>query len=159
MKEITLLDHRDFLAYIIKSIKGANESIDISLYKFSLPSNEKQGIYHQLRVVLESAVEKGNRCRVMLSRVEPDQGVSAVNWATAQWLKSVGIECRYLYSRSCLHTKMMIIDNKTLVVGSHNWVERTYNGTVDISVVISDYPIVARAANFFEDLWLKSNRW
>lgn len=158
-KGVVFLGHKTYLRYIVELIKDAETSVDLAFYKFALPGNTKKSSFLMVRLAIESAVIRGVLCRVILSRMEPDIGVSATNWATAQWLKSIGIEARYLVSRACLHTKLMIVDNDVLVIGSHNWSGNTYDVTVDASVAIHKGIAIAEASNFFEVLWSKSKPW
>src|SRR4030042_7068000 len=68
-------------------------------------------------------------------------------------LKQAGIEGKHLVHDKVVHTKIMIIDGKIAVVGSHNYTHSAFNYNHEVSVIIRDPDLCFQLTTHFNNLW------
>ena len=56
-------------------------------------------------------------------------------------------------SDKLLHSKVIVIDDRTVVLGSHNWTAGSYFGFDDLSFLISSEEICRQQRRRFNELW------
>lgn len=129
---------------IVEQIQSANQSIEIEMFVFS-----SQEIYEELI----RAKDRGVIIRVILEK--RDSGGS--NERTIEKLRESGIDARFAtYEYKLTHAKIIIIDGKIVIVGSHNLTKPALNENREASVIIKD-PVIASAFRFeFEKDFLRS---
>lgn len=129
---------------IIDQIRAANQSIDIEVFVFS--SNE---VYDELI----KAKERGVEIRVILEK--RDSGGS--NERMIEKLRDNGIDAKFAtYEYKLTHTKIIIIDGKIVIVGSHNLTKPALNENREASLIIRD-SIIANSFKFeFEKDFLRA---
>lgn len=54
------------------------------------------------------------------------------------------------------HTKMVIIDNSTVILGSHNWTESALMSNHEASIETNCTSIVSKALSYFDNIWAGS---
>ena len=129
---------------IIGLIQSANQTIDVEMYIFT-NSN--------LANALIDAKKRGIAVRVILGSVE---GEDITNLITI--LEANGIEPRDatpLYKT--MHSKIMIVDGKLVLIGSHNWSQSAMFSNREVSVVISDSQIALQLEEIFNSDWSRSS--
>lgn len=131
-----------------KTLNSSNKSVDLALFVFS---------EQRLANILEKDNQKGVQIRALIdpqfayrpySEALDMMGVSLSNGckdevdnhAWRQPLKTVGIP--QLSKGDLLHHKFGIIDQKTVITGSHNW-SGAANGANDETLIVINNPIVA----------------
>lgn len=75
------------------------------------------------------------------------------NYITYEYLKSQGIEVKLDYGHDTDHMKLVIIDNKIVYIGSHNWSESALYYNHEISVRIVSESLAKKAKEYFYRLW------
>lgn len=132
----------DFGNAVIKLIDGAKRNIDIIVYDWRWYENDPGHIVQQFNLALIRAVRRGVQVRAILNAPE-----------IIQKLNSVGIKARNLKDKRVLHSKMMLIDQKTLVIGSHNYTSNAFTRNLEMSIVTEYETVDNRAVIFFENLY------
>ena len=127
-------------ADLISLIKSANSSIDIEMYVFTDDALARE---------LSAAASRGVRVRLILeSRV-----TSSTLDKMALALRQGGVDLRWASTQFTLtHSKTMIIDNKTALVGSINFSKNAQNKNRE-SAVIMQGPALAPFISTFENDW------
>ncbi|MFH2106893.1 MAG: phospholipase D-like domain-containing protein [Candidatus Micrarchaeota archaeon] len=126
---------------IVDLIDSAGQSAYVEMYVFS--SDE-------LISSLVSAKKRGVDVRVIMEK----HVMSEENTRTFERLKSAGIEVRWASeSFKLTHSKFIIIDKKTVLVGSHNWSRSALNFNREASVIISNLPLVSEFLKVFDSDW------
>jgi phosphatidylserine/phosphatidylglycerophosphate/cardiolipin synthase-like enzyme len=99
---------------------------------------------------LISAKKRGVDVKVILEK----DVMSDENKVTFERLRSAGIDIRWASETFKLtHSKFMIIDKKTVLVGSHNWSRSALNFNREASVIISNSPVVSEFLDVFDSDW------
>ena len=68
-------------------------------------------------------------------------------------LKSQKIQVKKWASRKTLHTKLLLIDNKIAIIGSHNYTMNAFNINHEISILIDQPLFIERLKQYFNNLW------
>jgi hypothetical protein len=138
----------------LPEIFDASEStIDISMFHIAFPSEG-----HPTRALLErlvAAKERGVEVRVLLDRDrDSDPYLSTViNTPAKEYLEAAGIACRFDREDKLLHSKLIIIDRKRVVIGSHNWSAGSYFQFHDLSLLVASEPYAEAVATRFDAQW------
>lgn len=72
--------------------------------------------------------------------------------AIEQQLKNVGVAVKVCNTKKLMHAKMIIIDDKIVVVGSHNYTQNAFSMNHELSVILDGEFDVFPFANFFTSL-------
>ncbi len=127
---------------IISLIDSANKSIDIEVYL--LTSND---VIH----ALERAKSRGVNIRIILEkRVMGGANQNAFNQLTRDNIKTKWASNVFKLT----HSKIIIIDGKLVVVGSHNLSYTALNKNREISLLIYDNATANDLETLFEQDWM-----
>ncbi|MEO0073096.1 MAG: phospholipase D-like domain-containing protein [candidate division WOR-3 bacterium] len=153
----------DFIPEIIAS---AESTLDIAqMYMLYYPPESKGSLLYRLYDAITAAAARGVRVRIML-----DSTVLAANPTATycrmreQLARFPGITVRAVdlrpfsrYPECLMHAKYLVVDRRTLVMGSHNW---SFGGMADnreLSLVIEDSSLVTQVLQVFERDWNYEN--
>ncbi|MBU0527873.1 MAG: phospholipase D-like domain-containing protein [Candidatus Micrarchaeota archaeon] len=126
---------------IINLIKNAEESIEIEMYVFT-----SRDVVDEL----EKAKNRGVKIRLIIER----STISGSNKQIFEELQAKGFNVRYASKTYKLtHSKFMIIDNKSVLVGSHNFSNSALFKNREASVIITDQNTVSEFLSVFELDW------
>ncbi len=130
---------------IINLIKNAEDSIEIEMYVFTS------------RDVVDALVDakaRGVNIRIIIER----STISGSNKQIFDELAAKGFNVRYASKTYKLtHSKFMIIDNKSVLVGSHNFSNSALFKNREASVIIADHNTVSEFLSIFELDWALSS--
>lgn len=135
-------------------ITAAESSIDIATTHFRRPD---------IFEALAAALARGIRIRILLDgqEFEPDATDDGSNTHHDELLAVLGAEVRYkTYSRywfyptaKQMHTKYMIIDNKTVLTGTFNWSFNAEINTFENILILSDADVVSAYQGNFSEMF------
>ena len=135
-------------------ISNAKNSIDIVLYEFKWYDSNNSVV--KMRGALVLAVQRNVSVRLFIDRTnyrDQETELSKENRKTGDYLASQGIKVKYDAWKTTTHDKMLIIDNETVILGSHNWGYSAFERNNEASVLIKDNKIAGYYKNYFETLW------
>lgn len=140
--ETTIIAGNQFLGVVTDIIRNARKSIHIAVFDwrwFPLRGGSPAFAFNQ---EILGAQKRG--CAVRVVTQQRDLVVH---------LRSHGVEARRPTTGSLLHTKLMIIDDRYVVLGSHNYTNAAFSKNHELSVMI-DYPNgVGDFNKYFEELY------
>jgi phosphatidylserine/phosphatidylglycerophosphate/cardiolipin synthase-like enzyme len=79
--------------------------------------------------------------------------VVANNDEVVKILKEQGVEARRIVLKDIVHAKLMIIDDKIIVIGSHNYTQNAFCKNHEISTIIYDAAQAPEFLKFFNSIW------
>ena len=91
---------------------------------------------------LKAARERGVQVRV-LHMHEP----------TAKVLSDFGFEVKRVYTRKLMHCKMMLIDGRYAIVGSHNYTLSAFTENLEVSIAVDLMNEENELQAFFTNRW------
>jgi len=155
-EDAIVLSGRRYYYHLQDAIRAAAARIDVLMFHIALPTER-----HPTRRLLDALVrahERGVHVRVLVDRDRRNDPYRShvINAAAVQYLLGRGIRVRVDRPARLLHSKMVVIDDGTTVVGSHNWVAGSYFTFDDLSVAVRSVPFARDARARFERLWQRS---
>ena len=148
------LVNENYFPILLKEINNANSNIDIALYEFKFYETNNSAT--QIREALVNAQKRGVKIRMILDQSQwygKITDLSKENQKTAEYLSERGISVKLDSIKTTTHDKLIIIDNETVIVGSHNWGSSALTKNNEASVMIKDSAIAEYYENYFNFLW------
>jgi phosphatidylserine/phosphatidylglycerophosphate/cardiolipin synthase-like enzyme len=127
---------------VIPLIEQAKRNIDVVIYDWRWYPDQLAHPVQQLNNAIVQASKRGVLVRALVN--------ADLNLET---LKATGIRARRLKDKRTLHTKMILIDGRTLILGSHNFTRNAFGANIETSIAVELPEGVTRFAEFFENLY------
>jgi phosphatidylserine/phosphatidylglycerophosphate/cardiolipin synthase-like enzyme len=142
-----------FLPQAVMLTAAATNEILISSYKLEHTMRQRGDALRVLFEALVAAKRKGVKVKVLLNWNDLRRSVAKTNLYAMKWLKSHDIESRYLKDNRCCHAKIIIVDRKSVILGSHNLSCKSVMENHETSVLLDDAEIVQQAHELFLRVW------
>jgi len=133
---------REFPKKVIPLIKNAKHSIDIIVFDWGWYPDE---IGEQIQI-FNNAIYNKNRKGVKVRALVQKNLIKII-------LSKCGIEAKVLHSAKLLHIKLMIIDNKIAIMGSHNYTKNAFNINHEVSIITRQETDILRLKEYFNNLY------
>ena len=146
VRSVGLILDRDFAGKAAEFVKDAKSEIRIFAYAWRWYENEPELDIQKFNIEVLKATRRGVKVRAIVD-----------TFAIFKELSAQGIDCRFLEPVRTVHTKAIMIDDKTLVLGSHNLTKRATSGNLEMSVAIQDYATTDQFILYFDTMWDVSN--
>lgn len=120
----------------------AKTSIDILMFDWRWYEND---FSHPLQIFnqkLVSAVRRGVCVRTITNSAKVVETLNLLGFYAKKWPQ-----------KNLLHSKLVIIDNKIVVSGSHNFTGNAFCSNIETSVVFNDEKIALQFSEYFNNLW------
>jgi phosphatidylserine/phosphatidylglycerophosphate/cardiolipin synthase-like enzyme len=127
-------------------IRDATESIDILL-----SSGRLEGV--SLWEALCAAADRGVDVRLLIDSSNWAPAITAGNAPLVEALRERGIDARFDDPEITTHAKLVILDQRIVVVGSANWNRYALTEHRQAGILIDDPAATAPFVAFFERLW------
>lgn len=134
---------REYPEVVTKLVKEARQSIKILIYDWRWYSDE-----------VGSRIQKFNNEIIKASRRGVDVSVLVNSDFIGNPLAEQKIKVRKINSSRVMHVKMLIFDDKYLVLGSHNLTKNAFELNHEISVLIEDIEAINKCRKFFNQICL-----
>lgn len=132
---------RDFSDRVVPLLDGAKSSIKIVVFDW--------------RVYLDGSASLTNFNNAIFNAVKRGVEVKAVvnSKSILDTLKQNGVKAKHFTSKSILHAKFICIDDRTLILGSHNFSQNAFTTNLEVSLVCElDFPN-SRLHSFFNNIY------
>ena len=133
---------KEFPKKVIPLIEQAKHVINIIVYSWWWYPDQIGSEIQKFNNTIINAAKKGVNVKVI-----------ANEWPTMAVLAKNGIKTKKLETKRKVHAKLMIIDNKTAILGSHNYTMGAFTTNYEISIITQDVEVVKRLRQFFNNLW------
>lgn len=142
MIQTTPIIGKEFPIKVIPLIQQARHTIDIVVYSWWWYPDQIGSEIQKFNNAIINAAKKGVNVKVL-----------ANEYPTIAVLRQNKIKARELTTTRKLHAKLMIIDGKTAILGSHNYTMGAFTLNYEISIITQDKEVVKRLRQFFNNLW------
>jgi len=142
MSQIETVIEKQFPKKVIPLIDSAKNSIDIIVYAWCWYSQNPGASVQLFNQAILRAVRRGVKVRVIANY---DRIVNI--------LKGEGCQAKRLDTKGLVHYKMMIIDNKIVITGSHNYTESAFERNLELSVILSNFDNISPFVSYFNNLF------
>ncbi len=137
--------NREYLPAVLELIAGATNSIDF----LQLEHHDDRTV-RQIEAALAEAVRRGVKVRGML-----DDGVE-FNAASAERMRGMGAEVRLDTPQKMLHSKLVVVDGRAVLLGSTNWTGNSMDNNNETNVRLDDPALAGLFGRYIEALWADS---
>jgi len=124
-------------------IENAKKSIDVIVFDWRWYSNDPSNPVQLFNQCFVRAVRRGVRVRALVNSM-----------AIVDILRGVDIQAKCPAIEGLVHSKMIVIDGKDLVIGSHNFTQHAFTSNLEISTYMPDYPDVDKLLELFNNLYI-----
>ncbi len=116
---------KDFPKVVIPLIDSALHSIDIIVFDWRFYKHDVASPVSLFNMAIARACRRGVIVSVL---------VQSPN--TVDRLKELGCNARQLSTKRILHTKLLIVDNVKIIMGSHNYTQHAFTSNHEASIYV-----------------------
>ena len=143
-----LLENDAYSGALLTRIRESKRRIICAFYLFKV--GEKKGNRPAaIAAELVKAKKRGVEVTVIL---EGEQPVSSENRATARILTKGGVTVLYPRGGQVTHNKAVVIDDRYLLIGSHNLTHSALTHNNELSVLLDSPELAAQARRYLEKI-------
>lgn len=139
---VHLLIDGDYITKATECVKSAKEQINICAYTWKWYENAPEKAIQKFNAAICAKILKGVQVRAIIEMTQQ-----------AGYLREYGIECKILPTKRVMHTKAIQIDEKFLIVGSHNLTDRANSENYEISTLVTDISSILLFKDYFNKVW------
>ena len=140
----------------VEIVGSASTAVRLAIFLATAPTTGEPES-HSMAVIqaLEARAAAGVSVRVILDRDEPDAPYLSrvINSAVARRLRDAGVEVKRDEPAVLLHSKFLVADEASVLVGSHNLTRASMSATHEVSVRIDNATVAKSFADRFDALW------
>lgn len=145
--KITPIIGNSFPEIVIPELNSADISIKIIIFDWRWYTQNAATPINQFNAAIIAAKDRGCNVQVL---------TNASN--VRQVLCNFGIDAKGIFSGQLLHAKLIIIDEKSIIIGSHNYSQSAMSSNIEASVLISDCDCASDYVDFFNLLFANGDR-
>lgn len=139
---------------LIELLRRAERSIHVSMYRISLYTGYTDSLANDIVTALIDAAHRGLEVKVLLDDCSFYAESAEANLMSAIFLHQRGVEVRLDEPNQTTHSKLVIIDGHTVLLGSTNWNYYSLEMNCETDMVFVDLAAVASAYGaWFQMLW------
>ena len=153
MEQIYILKDEMFLPAAVSLICGAKKCIWIANFKIEICLKKRGDQLTRLFANLAAQVRKQTCVRVLTNKQVYGRFIPTSNALATAYLKKSGIHVRALPKNRICHAKLLIVDHKIAIVGSHNLSVKSCHNNFELSCYVSDIDSVTYLSDTFNNLW------
>lgn len=143
LRTTTLIVDDHYCQTAIGMLGLARGEVRLCAYAWRWYVNEPELEVQKLNIQLYSLRRHGVRIRCLV-----DTEAMSKTFAT------LGFNVRSVVNTRMLHTKAISVDDKSLIIGSHNLTKRANSDNYEMSLLTHEYQAVAAFNDYFDRLWL-----
>ena len=137
--------NRDYLPAVLDLINAATNSIEF----LQLEMHDDRAV-QAIEAALAAAVQRGVKVRGLL-----DDGVD-FNAASVARLLALGVDAKLDTPEKMLHSKLVVVDGKVVLLGSTNWTGNSMGNNNETNVRLDDPVLAAYFGHYVAALWADS---
>lgn len=138
----TVIIAGDFLKSISPHIARARKTIDIIVFDWRWYPDQPASDCQKFNKLIVDAVKRGVRVRCVVNSDD-----------VARQLRNIGADVKKHLSTHLLHAKLMLIDNATVITGSHNYTQSAMTTNYELSVILEEIDNIEQFYIFFNNIW------
>jgi phosphatidylserine/phosphatidylglycerophosphate/cardiolipin synthase-like enzyme len=143
-----LLTNEDYFPALIKAIDEAQSEIFIAIFSFKTDMH-KNSYPDRILGHLAQAAKRGVKVTVIMEIAgRGDDELSMQNKQTGELLEAKGVKVYFDSPRKTTHTKLIVIDERLVILGSHNWTQSALKHNNEISILLERPDLATRARNY-----------
>jgi competence ComEA-like helix-hairpin-helix protein len=145
--EIKILADKEYFETITSYIDKAQDRIDVGMFLFKATGSSHNRPTKVLNSLI-AASRRGVKVRILLDNSDYDEGINETNRKTARMLGKENIEVVFDSPQKTQHAKLLIIDQRYVIVGSHNLTHAALTDNHEFSLLIDSQALAHEAMNY-----------
>jgi phosphatidylserine/phosphatidylglycerophosphate/cardiolipin synthase-like enzyme len=141
-----LLTPDNYLEHLTKLVQGAQNSLRIQNQYIKLPARGGDEFIGFLELLRDKAKQFKTNFRVIVRNLPGVQ-------EQLEALEHFGFDMNQFKRQTNTHTKGVIVDDQTVLVGSHNWSNQGVLENRDASLIVYDRKVAQFYATLFDHDW------
>ena len=143
-----ILVNEEFLPALLKAIEKAQNEIIMSIFSFKTGEN-KNSYPDRIASHLAKAAKRGVKVLLVLETSDDESDeLNIQNRKAGRFLEKKGIKVFFDSPRRTTHTKLTVIDQRFVFLGSHNFTQSALKYNNEISVLLDSPDIADNARNY-----------
>ena len=140
--------------FLQEQIRKAEKSIYIMMFYISFDCRKKDSLVNKIVMDLIAARKRGVSVNVMLDRDGQNDVYNSrlINKEVVEIFKKNRISVHFDSALTVLHSKITIIDEKQILIGSHDWTLNSFYKYNETSIALDS---VELASYYIEDFYLR----
>jgi phosphatidylserine/phosphatidylglycerophosphate/cardiolipin synthase-like enzyme len=145
----TLFDEQ-FLPHAKALIETAKSTIYISTFKAEISHAPRGRRLTDFWDILTQKAKQGIKVFILLNWNKDKKSVAKTNLFAALEMKKHGAQIRHLKNNRCCHTKLILVDDKAALFGSHNLSIKSVMNNFEMSYLTKNPDTVKHIKKTFE---------
>ena len=137
-----VLSGKDYPKFVIPLIESAKQSIDVIVFDWRWYPQDPGASCQLFNQSFVRAARRKVKIRIIANN---DQIINI--------FRAEGCFAKRLRTAKLVHCKLVIIDEKIIVIGSHNFTQSAFQMNLELSVIINDESIKKDFISFFNNIW------
>jgi len=158
VKDCQLIVDSEYTTVVREAIKAARKNIQMMMFEASYYQQYPDTPSNLLIRELMNARKRGVRVEVILERGESTDRASQRNLFTGKILAKEGVDVTYDPPTLTTHTKLLVIDGETVILGSTNWTYSALTRNHEVSVLIRSPEMAKSLADYFTKVKASGSR-
>lgn len=154
-----LLSDDDWGPWFARTLREATTSVLVSVYMIShhwrVPNRFRLDLLHELA----QCGRRGLACRGIVAASSQIAAREAFNRTAAKVLIESGWKIRQIAGPRLLHEKIMLIDQRVSIIGSHNISKASLTTNHDTSIAVRSIPLARHLHTLFWQRWRAAQPW
>jgi phosphatidylserine/phosphatidylglycerophosphate/cardiolipin synthase-like enzyme len=146
---VTLLTNEAYFEALIPHLTQAKHEIVVSIFLFA-PGDHENNRASQVKEALINAAKRGVRVQLFLEVSDGEDFSTEANRAVAKELSQPGITVQFDSPARTTHTKLVIIDQRYVLLGSHNFTHSALRHNNEASVLIESPKLAQQALTYLQ---------
>jgi phosphatidylserine/phosphatidylglycerophosphate/cardiolipin synthase-like enzyme len=147
--QVTWLANEAYFDALISHVTRARHEIVISMFLFA-PGDHEKNRATQVKEALIDATKRGVQVRLFLEVSDGVDFSTEANRAVAKELRRQGIIVQFDSPARTTHTKLVIIDQRYVLLGSHNFTHSALRHNNEASVLIESPKLAQHAFAYLQ---------
>jgi competence ComEA-like helix-hairpin-helix protein len=149
--EVRPLADSEYYEVLTAVINNARERIDLAMFLFKTTDSPRNRPAKLLDRLI-AAHRRGVEVRVFLENSGYDEGINEENRKVANRLRKHGIAVVFDSPRTTSHVKMVVVDRRYLIVGSHNLTHSALADNREFSLLVDNQDLARQAMAYLQSL-------
>ena len=151
--------NEEYAAAALALIRSANETVLLSTFKIQQSTCPADANLQAVIQALQTAAQGGRKVKFLMNWEKSRRGVGPTDEKVAKHLPAAGADIAYLPDGRCCHSKILIADNHTMLLGSHNWSKASLTRNFEVSILVRDEIVIAATREVFYETWALARAW
>jgi phosphatidylserine/phosphatidylglycerophosphate/cardiolipin synthase-like enzyme len=133
---------KNFPKIVIPLLNNAKKNIDILVYDWRWYADQIGAEIQKFNTAIIYAARRGVSVRAITKTVD-----------TIKVLKDNGVNAKIWAGGNLMHSKVLLIDNRFLIIGSHNYTMNAFTLNLEASMLIEEENGFPDILNYFKIVW------